>query len=285
MSRSHRVALFGASGQLGVAIRKLAPSHWEIQRPTRREADFLDGGLTVTAWLEKHRPQVVINAAAYNAVEQAEKEPMQARQINAQTPANLATWASNHGAYLVHFSSDYVFSGQDTEPIKEDSPPEPVNAYGTSKAEGEKLFCHAEAEGCLIRTSAVFGPREQPPTSHNFVEKIIVRASGENPFPVREDLTFCPTWSMDLARVTLQKIEDRASGIFHCTSMGATTWLEWAREILAQLGKNSDLAEPCRGNLAGGAPRPQYTVLKDSFNHPSTPWQSALKVYLRERLA
>lgn len=272
-----RVALTGAGGQLGTAFRKLAPATWEILCPSWREFS--------SAWFGQNQPSVIVNAAAYNAVELAEHEPAQAYHTNTKVPAQLAEWAAAHGTYMIHFSTDYVFSGSQTDPISEDTQPTPVNVYGASKAEGEKFFLQSGAMGCLIRTSAVFGARGKNTAPHNFIEKILARAAAGRTFTVRDDLTFRPTWADDLARVTVQKITDRAAGIFHCTSAGQTTWCEWAREILARFGKNSHLVEACRGDIPGQVRRPRYTVLRDSRHHPSTNWLTALDIYLRDREA
>lgn len=277
------VALFGAPGQLGTAIQRLAPAGWKFLTPNRSEIDLSSSKFPVDDWLDRYRPTAIINAAAYNAVEQAEKESDLAYRLNAEVPARLAKWAASHGAYMIHLSTDYVFSGDQNRPIDEKAVPAPLNVYGASKAAGEKNFLESGTCGCLIRTSAVFGDCRPARANHNFVQKILNRAAALQPFTVRDDLTFCPTRASDLAQFTIQRVLERAGGTFHCTNEGPTTWFEWAREILAIRGLEIDLVKPGRGDAPGQAQRPRYTVLactRRPIGATSGPWKIALKHYL-----
>jgi len=283
---SRRVVLFGGSGQLGHALQKLAPADWTLLTPNRDRVDLGAPFPRLADWLDRQQPDVVVNATGYNAVEQAESEPDLARLINATAPAQIARWAISRSTYFVHFSSDYVFSGDQNSPIRPETPTAPLNVYGQSKADGETPFLGGDPPGALVRTSAVFGTRQPKGRTHNFVEKILSRAELGECFLVRNDLTFCPTWADDLARFTVRCVGEQSRGIFHCTSEGATTWFEWAREILLQANYDPTRVVPTRGDPTGLARRPRYTVLACTHGRElveSTPWKTALQRYLVDR--
>jgi dTDP-4-dehydrorhamnose reductase len=278
-----RVVLFGAGGQTGCALRRLAPADWDWTCPSRREIDLAVDRDRLTDFLAHVRPGVIINASAYNAVEAAEKHPEEAHALNARAVEILAEWSIRRAVYLVHFSTDYVFAGLGSEPIPPAEQPDPRNVYGASKAAGERPFLTGASPGCLIRTSAVFGTRNRPEAPHNFVEKILARARLGQPFAVREDLGFAPTLADDLARFALACVIRRTPGIHHCTSDGETTWFGWAREIVRQAGLVETLVQPTAGDPPGQAVRPRYTVLQNTHPPdapPRTPWQTALQNYL-----
>jgi dTDP-4-dehydrorhamnose reductase len=278
-----RVVLFGAGGQTGCALRRLAPSDWDWTCPSRREIDLAADCDRLTLFLGHVRPDVIINASAYNAVEEAEKHPEEAHAINARAVDFLAEWSVRRSVHLVHFSTDYVFAGLGSEPISPAEKPAPQNVYGASKAAGERAFLADEPGRCLIRTSAVFGTRSRSEVPHNFVEKILARARLGQPFAVREDLCFAPTWTDDLARFAIACVTRRTPGIHHCTSEGETTWFGWARDIVRRAGLSETLVQPTAGTPPGQAVRPRYTVLQVTHPPdapPRTPWQTALQNYL-----
>jgi dTDP-4-dehydrorhamnose reductase len=285
MSAEKTVLLLGAGGQLGSALRRLAPADWRLVTPPRREIDLTSPAESLEKYLDSVSSDLVIHASAYNAVEKAESDRSTAYALNASVVGTLADWCRRTDGYLVHFSTDYVFPGDRPEPIPESAPVSPLNTYGLSKAAGEERFQAGRARGCLIRTSAVFGHRPGMAEPHNFIEKIIHQASKMQPFSVRCDLHFSPTWADDLARFAIARIAAEETGIFHCTSRGETTWHDWARFILSRLGLDPDLASPSEGAPAGAVRRPAHSVLANTRAPDDTllTWNQATELYLSHR--
>jgi dTDP-4-dehydrorhamnose reductase len=279
--KRRKIVLLGARGQLGTAIRTLAPPDWDLICPTREELD-LSAGQNLEIFLDAEKPDCLFNASAYNAVETAESDPSIAIALNATAVGRMAFWSRRNRATMIHFSTDYVFPGNSGLPIQESAPTHPINAYGSSKAAGERLFLESETKGCLIRTSAVFGPRQGGPSTHNFIEKILHQTTKNSPFSVRVDLHFSPTCAKHLAQFAIARLEAGDSGIYHCTNRGTTTWFHWAREILSQMNIAPELAVPASGPSEAAANRPRYSVLANTkaFNLSTLTWQEATKHYL-----
>lgn len=283
-----RVALLGAGGQLGTALTEIWPSNWEFIPATRRDLDLADF-LRLEEWLSVCNPVVVLNAAAYNGVESAEFHPREAWEINATAVGVIGDWCRRSNAYFLNVSTDYVFSGHASAEILEDSETGPLCQYGRSKEGGEKAFWTSGTSGAIVRTSAVFGTRAASSAPHNFLDKILLAASANLPFPVRDDLTFCPTWGPDLARVVVAAVNERLEGVIHATSSGHTSWYGWAFHCLELGGKNPErILQRSSGDGDGLAKRPRFTVLGNSRDDIKTlwsplPWQEATKLYLQKK--
>jgi len=209
---------------------------------------------------------VVVNAAAFTAVDRCETEPERAFAVNAEAPERLARACRAAGVRLVHVSTDYVFDGRATAPYAEDAPIAPATEYGRGKAEGERRVLAALPEALIVRTSWVFGP------GRNFVVAILEQAArrrrGEASGPLRvvDDQRGSPTYAADLAQgvVSLAAAvgKEGAPGLFHLTNAGETTWFAFAREILSRTGHGDVGVEPiATAALELPAPRPAYSVL------------------------
>ena len=277
----------GAHGQLGSdVVRTLGDGDGDrgggggdsVTGLGRDELDITDLR-AVDALVARLRPDVVVNAAAYTAVDAAEADEPAAHAVNAAGPAALATALSRHGGRLVHISTDYVFDGEATSPYAVDDPTGPRSAYGRTKLAGEQAVRALLPDtGYVVRTAWVYGA-----VGANFV-KTMVRLEGErDTVSVVDDQRGSPTWSADLARglVELGRSSVRA-GTYHCTNSGDTTWFGLTRAIFAELGADPQRVLPTTTDaFPRPAPRPAYSVLSgqawlDAGLTPLPDWADAL---------
>lgn len=247
-----RILLLGAAGQVGFELhRSLAPLG-EVIAATRSgrlpggagclAADLVDSR-ALEAVLEAQRPDVVVNAAAYTAVDRAESEPMLAQAINAVAPATLALWCRANGARLVHYSTDYVFDGGQDRPWREDDPTAPLNRYGHSKRDGEVAITEAGAEHLILRTGWVYAAR-----GSNFLRTMLRLGAEREELRVVDDQIGAPTparWIAATSAAILARWQAGApwqSGIVHLTAGGRTSWHGFAEAIFAAAHESGLLA-------------------------------------------
>ena len=224
-----RILLTGKHGQLGWELgRSLAPVG-EVLAFDRASLDLADQDQIVQR-VREIRPGLIVNAAAYTAVDRAESEPELAARINAVAPRILAEEAQRLGALLIHYSTDYVFDGTKGSPYAEADTPNPVNAYGRSKLEGERGI---RASGCrhlILRTGWVYGAR-----GGNFLLTILRLAGEREELQVVDDQIGAPTWCRDIAAATA-RMTSGIEGLYHLAAGGQTSWYGFAREILRRCG-------------------------------------------------
>ncbi len=224
------------------------------------------------------KPDIVINAAAYTAVDDAESNKDLAYQVNSYAVGFLATVCKEINALLVHFSTDYVFDGENHLGYKENHSYQPLNMYGKSKALGEKLILDIEPRYYLIRTSWLFGKHGK-----NFVETMLRLANEGKDLKVVNDQFGSPTYAKDLAKKVKELIEShQPSGIYHITNLGACNWYDFALKIfeLADLKPN---VKPVKSEeFPTPAKRPTYSMLVNTKLSPMRKWEEALKEYLTE---
>ena len=230
-----KIVLLGKDGQVG----------WELQRSLSILGDLVateqvdldvERPDSVRDWIRRHRPAVIVNAAAYTAVDQAESEPDKARRINADAVGVLAEEAARLNAWLVHYSTDYVFDGLNPAPYVEDDAAHPLSVYGLTKWEGEEAIRARHAKHLIFRTSWVFAARGK-----NFVKTIVRLAKEKETLRVIADQWGAPTSAELLADVTAQAISrvmgngqgERYRGTYHVAAAGDTNWHEYARYIVA----------------------------------------------------
>src|SRR3954471_16052177 len=228
---SRRAVVFGASGQLGVElVRELKARRYEVTGWTRSAVDITDRAAVENA-LAQQDAEVVFNAAAYNQVDVAEKEPQAAFLVNALAVRNLALACRQVDARLVHFSTDYVFDGTARHPYAEDDPTHPLGAYAVSKLAGE-LYAQAYLDRALVvRTSGVFGPGGVNTARGNFVELMLRLAASPNPIRVVEDNVASPTFATLLASRTIDLVELGLAGVFHVGGGTPISWFQFAKLI------------------------------------------------------
>lgn len=278
-----RALVAGAQGQLGRDL--VAALGGEVAwAGGRAELDVTDWEAVWSA-VERARPDVIFNCAAYNKVDGAETETARALEVNALAPSLLARAAREVGALLVHFSTDYVFDGRSTRPYVEDDCPHPLGAYGVSKLAGERLVVASRCEYLVARTSAVFGRGGNRQKGGSFVERILEQARAGRPLRVVSDQTFSPTYAPDLAAAALALVRAGARGLIHVANEGSCTWHELATRALALAGIGSPVAAITAAELALPAARPAYSVLDTgryrSLGLPALrPWLEALEASL-----
>jgi len=244
MSIADRVLILGADGQLGQALTREFSLCRNVWLGTRRSPKP-EGGMRVLADLAKPeclhdlvhqlRPTLILNAAAYTAVDRAEREPQQAQRINADAVAALAQAARELGAVLVHYSTDYVFPGDGDTPRSESCATDPVNVYGRSKLAGEGMLEESGCEYLLLRTAWVYSAG-----GHNFLRSMLRLATRRSVLEVVDDQIGTPTWVGLLAQLTRLSVQAGLRGLYHATAAGETSWFGFATEIF-RLAQAHDL--------------------------------------------
>lgn len=288
-----KVLVTGGSGQLGRELAGCVPAGVTLTLPSRRE---LDVGVeeSVADAVATVRPDVIINAAAYTAVDKAEAEPDIAQRVNADGAGHLARAAAAHGARVIHVSTDYVFGGAGTRPHGPGDPVAPQGAYARSKAEGERRVLAATGgAGVIVRTAWLYSRY-----GNNFVQTMIRLLRTRERLTVVNDQVGTPTWARSLARV-LWRIVERpvVAGVQHWTDAGRCTWYEFALAIRDE-GAALGVLEPrcaivpvttAEYYRAAGrvAPRPAFSVLDTTATEQATgltpqPWRECLQHMLAE---
>ena len=276
--------VIGSTGTLGNEFRKLLNDQAiyldRVQLDISSEKSVLEKVTDL-------KPEVIINCAAYNAVDKAEQEPEVANLINGEAVGYIAKAAEAVGATLIHYSTNYVFKGDNEAGYIEDSPTDPQSAYGRSKLLGE----HAALENCtktyVIRTAWLYGEQGDSETSKvNYITRILQLAKEKDFLEGVDDQYGQPTWTKDLAEFSLKLVKDQQPfGIYHGTNSGEATWYSWAKEILKIRGLNTELRKNVMANFQSSghsAPRPQYGILLNTKATPMRPWQETLKEYLSQ---
>lgn len=264
---------------MGGAFARLAAAAGELVALDRAQCDLADAA-ALAARVREIRPAVIVNAAAYTAVDRAEREPALADAVNARAPRVVAEVARDLGAYLVHYSTDYVFDGAKRTPYVETDPTGPLQAYGRSKLAGEEGI---RASGCrhvILRTSWVYAHQ-----GRNFLLAILERARRDGALRVVADQFGTPTWAADVARLTadLLRRRERPEGTFHAAAAGPASWHDFAREILRLAGSTAKLEAVTTAEFPTASRRPAYTVL-DSRRLPRETGLEAVGDW-RERLS
>lgn len=280
--------LLGANGQVGTELRRSFADAGEIIACSRQEADFSQPEM-LRALVRAVRPDVILNAAAYTAVDRAESEPDLAMLINATAPHVLVEEGATLGALLVHYSTDYVFDGTKKVPWVEDDTPNPLNVYGKSKLAGEQAIQEAGGNYLIFRTSWVYGPH-----GHNFL-RTMLRLGKEKPqLRIVDDQFGAPTSSTEIANATravldrllAESSQQNFSGVYHMTCSGQTSWCGFAQAIFAQLSGFSHSHWPEVIGIPSSeyptpAQRPRNSVLSNTKLHEAfgirlSFWQNAL---------
>lgn len=279
-TRRPRILVTGASGQIGFELARLLPAHGDVTALTRQQFDLAQPDAIVET-MRALQPDLVVNAAAYTAVDLAERERDAAFAVNAKGPEVLASEAKRAGAVLIHYSTDFVFDGTATEPYPEDAPAAPLNVYGASKLAGEQAIAASGAHALTLRTSWVYGRR-----GRNFLLTIRRLARERDELTIVADQTGTPNWAVALAEATaalvgrgLPYLVERA-GLYHLSAAGSTTWYGFAQAIVGDVPRprvvpirTADYPTPAR--------RPAYSVLdtrrmRDVFGLELPPWEASL---------
>ena len=276
-----RIVVVGAKGQLGAAVVHTAGLRHEVVALDRAALDIGDAA-AVRSRLAALQPDVVINCAAYNAVDAAEDHPVDAIRGNALAVRNLVR--ALNGATLVHYSTDFVFDGRGDRPYLESDPPNPIGVYAMSKLMGE-WFALDAPRAYVLRVESLFGQAPGGAPAKGTVAGIVaMMLAGQTP-KVFEDRTVTPTHIMDCARATLTLLERQAEpGLYHCVNSGSCTWLGLAREAARLLDLPERFEVVKFADVKLRAARPQYCALSNdkllAAGATMPTWQEALRVYL-----
>jgi dTDP-4-dehydrorhamnose reductase len=282
-----RYAVLGSAGQLGRDLVPRLPG--EVVALTRERADLTRPDL-LRAALTELRPDVVVNCAAYNFVDQAEAEPEAAFAVNAWGVRQLALVCRDLGYTLAHFSTDYIFGLDEARrtPYAATDAPGPVSVYGLSKLTGEYLVRALCPKHFVIRTCGLYGVWGSGGKGGNFVETMLRLAGQGQPLRVVADQTCTPSYTVDVATAAAALIATGRYGLYHLTNAGATTWHDFARTIFELAEVRAELAPVPSRDYPRPARRPGYSVLAMAAYEalglpPPRPWREALAAYLEER--
>lgn len=274
-----RVMVLGAAGMLGRDLIATAPPDFTLFPFTHVDLDITD-----TAALESRiadvQPDVIVNAAAYTAVDKAEAERDLAFRVNGDAVGVLGQLAAQAGARVVHFSTDYVFDGSAATPYHEDAPTRPVNWYGASKLAGEQALRSSGAQFLLIRTQWLFGAH-----GRSFPKTMWDRARQGLATRVVADQAGRPSYARDIAQATWRLTELVSTGVFHIANTGVASWYEVARCVFRSAGR-VDLVAPCTtAEYVTSARRPRYSVLDTSkleelLRNRLPRWSTALGAFI-----
>lgn len=283
------ILLVGSRGMLAHAVRRsLARRALPCDGVDLAECDITEAA-AVRAAFERCKPTLVINCAAYTAVDKAEQEEALATRINGQGAANLADACREVGATLVHYSTDFVFNGQSLRPYREDDKPDPVSAYGRSKLAGEAAIQNSGlADWLILRTAWLYGPTGEG-GGRPFPKVILENALAGKPLRVVDDQHGSPTFTFEVAEATLDLLNSNARGLFHVTNAGQTTWFGFATAICDCFHvQPAELIPITSADWAKVKPdatrRPAYSVLnlerlEQTIGRQMRPWDAALRDY------
>jgi len=283
-----RIVLIGANGQLGselcVALKK-----YDLIALTDKDIDITDID-SVFQICHKHKPEIIINTAAYVRVDDCEENVDLAFKVNALGARNVAVAAQQIDAAIVQLSTDYVFGADKnrTRPYTEFDNPAPISIYGESKLAGEKYVQHLCSKHFIVRTSALFGRAGSMGKGGNFVETMIKLAQEKDELRVVNDQVFSPTYAVDLADAIMDLIDTRFYGVFHITNKGICSWYEFTQEIIKLTGFGTRVTPISTMEYPQKAERPRYSVL-DNYQlkllgmRDMRNWKLALKDYMEKR--
>jgi dTDP-4-dehydrorhamnose reductase len=286
-----KLLLFGDTGKIGNEIKIATPKTWQLACFSRKEIDFRNTR-DIRNIIKSTSPNIIINAAAYTNIDDAENSSQLAMKINSEAVRVIAEEAERINCSLIHYSTDYVFDGLKNTPYIETDIPNPINVYGASKLQGENYVLSIGGASIVLRTSWIFCKRGE-----NFLTKLLRLTREKEMIYVVQDQIGCPTWSRDIAVATIEliKMSEREiydffkskHGIYHCCSKGSISRYGWAKEILRldpqkDNKKTQELIATTSEEFAGVARRPRYSVLSSelfekTFMIQVPMWKDSLK--------
>lgn len=282
-----KILLFGSNGQVGWELQRSLAPLGQLVSLDRKGHSGLSGNLSrpdeVAATVRNFAPDVVVNAAAYTQVDKAESEPEQARVINSQAVDSIARETRKIDAWLVQYSTDYVFDGTGNKAWQEQDEPRPINVYGETKLEGEEAIRQSGCKHLIFRTCWVYAAR-----GHNFIHTMLRLAREKDAIKVINDQTGAPTGAELIADVTAHAIKQgkNLSGTYHLSAAGETTWWDYARLVIDTAAKAGielkvypdDIAAVPTEEFPTAAARPRNSrmdtsKLQNTFNLTLPPWE------------
>ena len=285
-ARFARIMVVGAGGQLGTDLLQ-ALADWNPVGLTHAEISIEDPR-SVRAALDVHRPDLVINTAAFHNVPVCEHEPMRALEINAVGVGALARACAERDCVFATFSTDYVFDGLKGAPYIEDDKPRPINAYGLSKLAGELIVQSVAAQHFIFRTSGLFGRVGSKSKGYTFIDRILQTATAAEVPTVVNDMTFSPSYTRDVAAAVREVVQRGDFGLYNIVNAGSCTWYEFALEALRQAGLRTEVRAISTADWGADVRRPPNSSLANQrlrtcgFAEPPE-WRSAVARYVAER--
>ena len=282
-----KIVIIGADGQLGTDLCRVISKNEQIPL-TVADIDITNRRQTHEV-IAKHKPDVVINTAAYHNVDKCEDEVEAAFKVNTYGVKYLAEACVQINAALVHISTDYVFDGEKKTPYVETDPPNPQSIYAISKLAGEKIVQYVCKKHFIIRSTGLYGVVGcLGKGGTNFVEGILKRASEQPELKVVTDEIVSPTYTLDLAKQINELIRTDNYGLYHCVSHGQCSWYDFAAKIFDLLGKKVVINKVTADTFKTVANRPKYSVLENANLKKlgldmMRPWPEALRAYLVEK--
>jgi len=279
-----RILLTGRQGQVGWELERALAPLGELVATERASLELADAD-AIRRVVRQAKPDLIVNAAAYTAVDRAESEPELAMRINGAAPGILAEEAKRLGALLLHYSTDYVFDGAKGAPYLESDAPNPLNHYGRSKLAGERAIVASGARHLILRTSWVYGLRGK-----NFLLTILARARSGAPLRVVDDQHGTPNWCREIAAATAQIVARHADaqGVYHMSAAGETIWHGFACAILQEAGIGTVVQSVTTAEFSAAVARPRYSVLDSAklareFGIVLPDWRESLHRGMAER--
>ena len=278
----NHILITGANGQLGNCLRDLAVEYQERYRFFYTDVEELDitDAAAIDRYVADNQIQIIVNAAAYTAVDKAEDDVDMAYKLNRDAVRNLAEVSKAHNCLLVHISTDYVFSGECCHPYKEDDTPAPKSVYGASKLAGEQAVAEVGCRAIIIRTSWLYSEY-----GHNFVKTMLRLGDERKEISVVCDQIGGPTYAGDLAQAILlcltSNLEKKGMQVYHFANEGVISWYDFAKAIMEISGKSCAVFPIFTGEYPAKAPRPAYSV----FNLRKTKTELGISIpYWRDSL-
>ncbi|MGK7933086.1 MAG: dTDP-4-dehydrorhamnose reductase [Microcystaceae cyanobacterium] len=282
------ILLIGADGQVGTELKASLSQLGEVYPFTRSTLDLTQDE-QISATIQEINPQLIVNAAAYTAVDKAESEPELAHQINAIAPKIIATEAQKNNAFFLHISTDYVFDGQKNTPYLETDKTNPLSVYGKSKLAGESAIQTVTDNYCILRTAWVYGVAGKG----NFVKTMLCLGKERPKLNVVMDQVGSPTWSYDIAITITQLLSKQAKGIYHFTNSGVISWYDFAMAIFEEAKALNipltieQVLPITTAEYPTPAKRPAYSVLSskkvsDVLGNPPPYWRASLRKMLQQ---
>ena len=277
-----KVLVLGARGMLGQELVKVFYDK-EVIAWDRDDLNIADRG-EVFRKIEGVKPDVILNAAAYNAVDLAEEEKEAAFLINAEAVKNLSEMSKKIGSILVHYGTDYAFDGEKESGYTEDDLTDPQSSYGRSKVQGEKYLQEMGGKFYLMRLSRLFGKAGNGENAKkSFVDMILNLAKEKEALEIIDEELSSPTYAPDLAKLTKKIVANKMPyGIYHGANGGSCTWYEFAKEALKLKNISCKLIPVPASQFPRSAARPKYSILLNTKLSPARSWREALKEYLKE---
>ncbi|GAC1546349.1 MAG: dTDP-4-dehydrorhamnose reductase [Candidatus Velthaea sp.] len=280
------VAILGASGQLGTALSQ-AYAGRSVIAPTHAELDFCDTP-ALEEFLRRTGTSTLINCTAFHNVDECERTPERAFEVNALAVDRAARACKVAGVTFATISTDYVFDGTTGRAYREDDAPNPLSAYGASKLAGELLVRRHRPEHFIFRTSGVYNASGKTSKGYVFIERVLQQAERGEPVRIVNNMTFAPSFAPHIAAVIRNAIDARAYGTHHVTNAGATTWYDFAAFAFRRAGLTPDLEALAYDNYGSPVKRPMYSALESATLPaagiaPAPHWETGLDEYLTLR--